>query len=53
MIVETFFLMAEKRSIRTLFFQDLCRKRKSRPGCGDMAAARCGGGQLKQGSIFL
>jgi hypothetical protein len=25
MILETFFLVEEKRAMRTLFFQDLCR----------------------------
>jgi hypothetical protein len=28
MIVETFFLMEEKRAMRTRIFQDLCRNRK-------------------------
>src|SRR5450756_1020027 len=34
MIVETFFLVADKRSMRTLFYQDLCREQGLRPLAG-------------------
>jgi hypothetical protein len=38
-IVETFFLMADKRALRTHFYQDLFRDQGSCPECGDMAPA--------------
>jgi hypothetical protein len=40
MILETFFLMEEKRLIRTLFFQNLCREQVYCPLCNDMTAKR-------------
>jgi hypothetical protein len=36
MIVETFFLMEEKRAIYTLIFQDLCRDQGRCPEYGDI-----------------
>jgi hypothetical protein len=40
MILETFFLMEEKRLMRTLFFQDLCCDQGLCPEYGDMTARR-------------
>jgi hypothetical protein len=34
--VEPFFLMEDLRSMRTLFYQDLCRDQGSCPECDDM-----------------
>jgi hypothetical protein len=39
-ILVTFFLMAEKRAIRTLFCQDLCREQGLFGECGDMSCHR-------------
>src|SRR5450756_1779089 len=47
MIVETFFLVADKRSLRTLFYQDLCRGQGSGPGRGDMPGRQPASGQLR------
>jgi hypothetical protein len=40
MILETFFLMEEKRAMRTLFFQDLFCEQGSCLEYGDMTATR-------------
>jgi hypothetical protein len=44
--LETFFLMVEKRSMRTLFFQDLCCGHGACPERGDMTAGRPAGVNL-------